>query len=284
LDAADHELPSADAPTSEQDVLLANVAYHANHAGQYEDDPSTALVFSSEAESRIREVIALARKETRAEYWLDVGCGTGHVLAVAAAEIPHAIGVDLSSEMLTRAQARHLNVVRAEATSLPVNDESVDVVSAFALLHHLWDAEVFYREVRRVLRPGGLFYSDSDPNVRPRRMSVLYRWSRAAYYRLRSVGRPAIADDPRAKTVGEAADYQMFHSRDFNGDTQVAALRDLGFTPAKAIYHFNTDSLNAPGRAPMMTHLRGLARTPVANWFDLRIAADHFILLATKPR
>jgi ubiquinone/menaquinone biosynthesis C-methylase UbiE len=271
-------------PQAEDEVLRANVAYHASHAGHYENDPSTALVFSPQAEARIREVIAMARAQTAGERWLDVGCGTGHVLSVAAAAFPSAMGVDLSAEMLARAAARGLTVARAEAASLPVEDASVDVVSAFALLHHLWDVEAFYKEVRRVLRPGGLFYSDSDPNVRPRRESRLYRWSRSAYYRLRSIGRPAIADDPRARTIGEAADYQMFHSTDFNGDTQTALLRRLGFAPANAIYHFNTDTLYNPSQAPLSTHLRGLARAPISSWFDMRIAADHFILLATKPR
>jgi ubiquinone/menaquinone biosynthesis C-methylase UbiE len=278
------ELPRDGEAIDEDAVLRANVRYHEEHAGQYEHDASTEEVFSDEAASRIRDVIALGRALTRGHDWLDAGCGTGHVLGLATEEFPSAVGVDLSLAMLRRAHKRGLRVARAEAYGLPFADESIDVVSAFALLHHLYDVDAFYREAFRVLRPGGLFYSDCDPNVRQRRTSLPYRVARQIYYATKRLGRRQIADDPKVHHVAKLADYQMFYGRDFNGDRQAAVLGAIGFDPTNVIYHFNARSIYFPSQAPLRTHIRGLVRTPVDRWFDMRIAADHFLLLAIKPR
>lgn len=275
--AADHQA------IDQRHVLQANLAYHAQHADAYEGDASTALVFSAEATARIRDVLARARSANGARAWLDVGCGTGHVLAIVAPEVEASLGLDLSPAMLARAMRRGLSVAQAEADRLPVADNSVDVLSAFALLHHLFDPAAFYAEAFRVLRPGGLLYTDSDPNVRPRRSNPLYRFARAGYYRLSRLGRSRIDDDQTANALAQVADYQMFNSRDFNGDTQVEALTRAGFAQVRVIYHFNTSSLDRPGEASLPTQVRGLLRTPLTHWFDLRYMADHFLLLAQKP-
>lgn len=55
------------------------------------------------------------------------------------------------------AAERHLPVMRADATLLPVADGSLDLVVAFDVLEHLVDDDACVSEIRRVLRPGGTF-------------------------------------------------------------------------------------------------------------------------------
>ncbi len=51
---------------------------------------------------------------------------------------------------------RYADVLMGDWTDLPVSDQSVDVVISIAALHHLTDQRIdCYREVCRVLRPGG---------------------------------------------------------------------------------------------------------------------------------
>ena len=51
--------------------------------------------------------------------------------------------------------------IAADTDMLPIAAESVNVVSCFAVLHHLFDAGTLAREVARVLKKGGLATIDS---------------------------------------------------------------------------------------------------------------------------
>jgi SAM-dependent methyltransferase len=87
---------------------------------------------------------------------LDVGCGTGGVLAELAAE-GTVVGIDRDELALRFCRDRGLGaVVRASALQLPFGDASFDVCVMMDVLEHLDDEGVLLREVRRLLRPGGV--------------------------------------------------------------------------------------------------------------------------------
>jgi len=86
---------------------------------------------------------------------LEVGCGTGLLLARFAEFASHAKGVDLSPGMLEKARARGLDVVEGSATALPFPDASFDVTCSFKVLAHVPDIQTALREMARVTRPGG---------------------------------------------------------------------------------------------------------------------------------
>jgi len=93
---------------------------------------------------------------------LEVGCGQGTVLNHLARRGAVMCGVDMSMVSIerTRAGARelghHVDVAQADAESLPFPDASFDAVVSFGVLHHTPDTAESVREVRRVLKPGGL--------------------------------------------------------------------------------------------------------------------------------
>jgi ubiquinone/menaquinone biosynthesis C-methylase UbiE len=86
---------------------------------------------------------------------LEVGCGTGLVLARIQGFARSAKGVDLSPGMLEQAKVRGLDVREASATALPFADESFDVACSFKVLAHIPDVEGALSEMARVVRPGG---------------------------------------------------------------------------------------------------------------------------------
>ena len=97
---------------------------------------------------------------------LDVGCGTGTLLAIMEA-CPQAellVGLDYSDQMIRRAaqkfagadRAGCLHAVRADAERLPFADASFDVLTCCNSFHHYPHQPFALREFRRVLRPGGL--------------------------------------------------------------------------------------------------------------------------------
>jgi arsenite methyltransferase len=91
---------------------------------------------------------------------LDIGSGSGF-LAEALAERTgsdgEVIGVDISEQMITRASTRNtrswLTYEKADATSLPFDDDSFDVVVSIQVAEYVPDIEAFCSEVVRVLKP-----------------------------------------------------------------------------------------------------------------------------------
>jgi ubiquinone/menaquinone biosynthesis C-methylase UbiE len=95
---------------------------------------------------------------------LDLGSGTGLLALAIAPHVKTVWAVDISPAMCdylrTKAQSaglENINVAVASAVSLPLVDDSVDVVISNYCLHHLRDGDKqrAVLEALRVLRPGG---------------------------------------------------------------------------------------------------------------------------------
>jgi SAM-dependent methyltransferase len=90
---------------------------------------------------------------------LDLGSGPGHVaerLSQAGAVVT---GVDFSPQMVKTARSRHPHITfrEANAEQLPFDDGAFDAVVSNYTVHHLARPEVVFREISRVLKPGGRF-------------------------------------------------------------------------------------------------------------------------------
>jgi SAM-dependent methyltransferase len=88
---------------------------------------------------------------------LDVGCGTGSYATGFAALGWDYTGVDLSEDMLRRAEAKGARTVRADATALPFEDATFDAAVSIFTHTDLDDFAAVVREIVRVLRPGAPF-------------------------------------------------------------------------------------------------------------------------------
>ncbi|HET8646733.1 MAG TPA: arsenite methyltransferase [Vicinamibacteria bacterium] len=96
---------------------------------------------------------------------LDLGSGAGLDAFLAARQVGQkgrVIGVDMTPEMLERARRNaerggHGNVEFREGRleALPVEDASVDAVTSNCVVNLVPDKAAVFREVARVLRPGG---------------------------------------------------------------------------------------------------------------------------------
>jgi len=98
---------------------------------------------------------------------LDVGCGAGldvFLAALLAGATGRAAGLDLTAEMLDRPRrslaARRFGNVEftvGSAEAIPYADASFDLVISNGALNLVPDKDRAFREIRRVLRPGGVF-------------------------------------------------------------------------------------------------------------------------------
>ena len=86
---------------------------------------------------------------------LELGCGTGLILARIAEVAKEAVGIDLSEGMAQRARDRGLDVHIGSVCDLPFEDEQFDLTYSFKVLAHVPDIDAAIREAARVTRPGG---------------------------------------------------------------------------------------------------------------------------------
>ncbi|MCU1442287.1 MAG: hypothetical protein JWQ59_437 [Cryobacterium sp.] len=97
---------------------------------------------------------------------LDVGCGPGTITVDLARRLApgHVVGVDASAEIVKQAAALAQDEAVHNATFQPGDvyaldfpDDSFDIVHTHQVLQHVANPIAAIREIRRVLKPGGLF-------------------------------------------------------------------------------------------------------------------------------
>lgn len=145
---------------------------------------------------------------------LDVGCGSGDLLAAAAAREAGAVlvGIDPDEDALELASHKITGTIHAAelhqglAEQLPFEDESFDLVSMTRLLAGLAPRErsQTLREAWRVLRPGGrLLIADWEDEPKGIEALVTYPWRLVRDTFFRGSG--------GAPTVAEAISIARFH-------------------------------------------------------------------------
>ena len=106
----------------------------------------------------IFETLEAELPDWRSKSILDAGCGTGAILQRLGNPAKN-VGVDLAPEAIAFCRQRGLdNVRQGDICALPFADDSFDAVISSSVLYHEWvgDVAAAVREMRRVLRPGGL--------------------------------------------------------------------------------------------------------------------------------
>jgi ubiquinone/menaquinone biosynthesis C-methylase UbiE len=154
-----------------RDPKLANVLYHDWEAGTY--DEKWSISFDERCISYARERFVHVAGAAGWPYGksLELGCGTGFFTLnlKLAGVIDEGHVTDLSPGMVEVAKrnARGLGFDVegrvADAERLPYEDNEFDIVIGHAVLHHIPDLEQSFREILRVLKPGGRFVFAGEP-------------------------------------------------------------------------------------------------------------------------
>jgi SAM-dependent methyltransferase len=201
---------------------------------------------------------------------IDVGCGRGGgPSAWLAAHTASYVGVDISDQALAVARAAGLNVQRIDdASELPFPDSSFDVALCAEVLEHLVDPCGAAREIRRVLRPGGILIC-TVPNIAYWRrrvdMALFGRWH------------------PLGDNQSTRRPWRDPHLRFFGRGNLRNMLREAGYDPVVVGGHGISWMTDVPG-------VRRLMRRDEAGPVYERLVeaapsvfAHRFHAIATKP-
>jgi len=114
------------------------------------------------AEEKVEQVFLDLLSGTRVGELIDIGTGTGRILELLAPRAQHALGLDLSREMLAVARAkldkaglRNCELRQGDMYQLPLPPRSVDAVTVHQVLHFSETPAAAIAEAARVLKPGG---------------------------------------------------------------------------------------------------------------------------------
>lgn len=127
---------------------------------------------------------------------LDVGCGYGGFIGIAATAGASVVGLDIGALEVEIAAARAQGaIVRADAARLPIRSGSVDLVVLLHVLEHVRDVASVVAEAARVVRAGGAVYVVApnyaatlwEPHYHVPWLPFLPRWLAVRY--LRAIGR-----------------------------------------------------------------------------------------------
>ena len=244
----------APATASAEQIRDVNTRYHDGAAADYDakwgitfDDLGTSMVRAKLEKAIGGPLPALGRT-------LELGAGTGYVTLnlLRAGLIDEATCTDIAPGMIAalerNAGALGLPVTTAvcDAEELPFEDGSFDVVLGHAVLHHLPDLDQTWREIRRVLRPGGMAVFAGEPSARGDRIA---RIPKTVGWRLSPLWR-------RALRAGEA---EAGHLDGGAENHEMELFVD--------VHAFTPDQLSRPAKAAGFGDVHVVGEELLANWF-----------------
>jgi ubiquinone/menaquinone biosynthesis C-methylase UbiE len=169
------------APPTAAEIRDVNARYHDAAAESY--DAKWGIDFGAVGQDQVATKLrkALGREPETFARALEIGAGTGYFTLnlMQAGYVRSAVCMDISPGMLETLQQNASNLgltvatVAGDAESLPLADESFDLVLGHAVLHHIPDLEKAFAEFRRVLRPGGWMVFAGEPSRYGDRLAAL---------------------------------------------------------------------------------------------------------------
>jgi SAM-dependent methyltransferase len=177
-----------------------------------------------ELERRVRDFV----EPRGTDRVLDVGTGTGPLAFAFSPHVREVVALDPVSELLERGRAlndRYPNVefVEGDASRLPFELGSFDLVAERAVLHHVARPELVLAEMTRVCRIGGrLFVIDQLAPIDPLRAIELDRFERE-----RDPSHTRLLSDSDLRSFFDANNLVLIRSRVETHDRPVEPYLDL---------------------------------------------------------
>jgi SAM-dependent methyltransferase len=242
------------APATAEEIRDVNTRYHDGAAAAY--DAKWGIDFGEIGRTQVLGKLrkALDGRLRSFDRSLELGAGTGYfsLNLLQAGVITDATCTDISQGMVdtlaSNAERLGLDVDAriADAEALPFDDESFDLVLGHAVLHHLPDLDQAWREIHRVLRPGGVAVFAGEPS---------HYGDRIASVPKRAAGRAA----PAWRRLMRARPASEGHQDGGAVNHQLESMVD--------VHAFTPDQIGSGPKAAGFADVRVRGEELLANWF-----------------
>lgn len=184
---------------AENDIWLGKCPHCDLHSIDSVPDPEARMTEMEAGHYAATESVLGARQQRRAEEiltalfqryvdlaaplvpngtWLDIGCGSGHLIGLAQQAGYLGQGLELNSARradAVRQTGAQVHAVPIEAVGLP--DDSVEVISMINTFSHLTSPTQTLAELRRILKPGGILILATGEMTDTVEKSHLFNWN-----------------------------------------------------------------------------------------------------------
>jgi ubiquinone/menaquinone biosynthesis C-methylase UbiE len=243
------------------DVKEANLVFHDEASRGY--DKKWAIRFDDDMAGFVlsKFELGLGGSFPKGVRVMEIGCGTGYAMLNLglAGVLDEVWGCDISQGMLEvcRDNAEKLGITvhlePADAEHLPYEDECFDMVIGHAVLHHLPDLDTSFREIYRVLRPGGKCVIAGEPTLRGHQLSRVAKavstWGIRCYARcggrlgkkrveLRDYTPSGDVEDHEAQELEHVVDIHNFRPRELCDMARRAGFREVRFESEELLSSF----------------------------------------------
>ncbi len=150
-------------------VLGANREYYDIIAADYRKNESYA--YSAGIIKDVTELLYFCVSSAPSnKSFFDFGCGSGFLTEIISGHqiFRNVTGIDISSEQVRlfnkKFKKENYKAIVSDITDTDFESNSFDVAGCYSVLHHIYDYKAAVTEITRVLKPGGIFYCDFEPN------------------------------------------------------------------------------------------------------------------------
>lgn len=164
---------------------------------------------------------------------LDLGCGSGFVSQAASHLFKRRFAVDISYSILRGINDPNLKKIAADSDFIPIGDNRIDVVGAFALLHHCYSFEGLCGEVYRILKRGGVFYSDHDMDIS---FFARFKWLMNIYRKIHNAKKRYL--ESFDSLSDHLYDCSEFHQEGIQPELIRSLLKKAGFREVHITFHW----------------------------------------------
>lgn len=144
------------------DAKEANKALYDHIGDRYEEVDGRR---SSDLYQWLRQRLTYLKEQGGDDVLLDLAAGSGFVTKCAEGIFKHRYALDISLNVLNKREFIAESNIVADVDYLPFADSSVNVITCFAAVHHFPTFHNFIKESYRVLKPGGVLYTDHDMSL-----------------------------------------------------------------------------------------------------------------------